>query len=1721
MTMVWRKGAHIALGCALLIGFQLYGIAGLVQNEPPRGSVFGVAYSERTLAPIPKTYVRLLLQESLDQSRQEAPDEYSPPAEPEAVRYRAQGWDAERYAWYECGYTCAPDESLWEAVADAQGRFQLRGIPAGIYEVEARSSWHDLYAPNAYYDYPERRVRVVVRDGGRVDLNLALKPPDPFLELIHPQAVYYPDEPLRVGVRGYNDDDTIRLTLHRVHYPSKEGLPSGLYRFLNEVRYGWWRSDVPLGKALEHYASHLEAIWSHDAPIRGRDPEGVFTQYVEVPKQPEGTYLLEAYSGNNHQVAVLVASSVGVVSKISSEGTEVWCTDLRTGQPLPNVAVRAHGWYVSNDKTTSQRPQMRLIAQGRTNRNGLAQLEFLTPQVSDNYRYTETLIAVHSPRTGELVHWGYVRTAPWREATDTGEQVTGALYTERPIYRPGHTVHFKGIARLGTMLDYRLPPPNTPVQISILNPKDEIVYETRTTTNGMGAFHASFPTSPEAETGYYTIRARVGDYGTIAELVPLSAYRKPTYRITLKPDRELYLPNETVRIPIQTEYYFGMPVPNTQLSYTVYRREQWRWYDYWDEEYDWLPDEDWEEYDNYYSDYGQVVQTGELTTDSAGRATLMLRTNELLPTEDYGGLPYWAAVDISYEYTVEVHALSEGWEGAKARASFEAAPSNWEATLVPETEFGETGTVYRYRVRLTDRRTGEPVQAALQWQAVLKLQAGSRTRVAEQHQGTLQTNAQGVAEFQFTPDLSGDWEVSITGRDTDGNRFQTRHYLWVSGARYAPWWARRQDANALEVRLQKRAYEVGEPVEVAIRTPHRDAAFYITVEGDRLYHSQVVRAQGALTRVRLPAATREQIPNAFVSVCMVRNKELVRREVEYRVGKGHGALQVQAQPDKPRYEPGETMLVRLQTADTQGKPIPAEVSLGVVDEAIYAIREDSPAAIRRAFYSRQWNRVETDFSAYWLALQGDKGAVETIRRDFPDTAYWQPTIRTDARGQATVRVRLPDNITEWRLTAIAHTADTRIGYARAKVKAAKDLMARLRLPMWLVEGDRTEINAIVSNDTDQPLEAAVELRAPDGVRTQTVRIPARNSITLRWDYTPKSLGEQRFLLIAREKGGRLRDAEERTLTVKPLSLTETDSRAVLLNAERTLTLTMRPDALPNRATLTLRSFPSASAIALDSLPYLLDYPYGCVEQTVSRFVPAILAKRAAEQLGAPMDAETQRKIAEIAEQSLQRLARMQLENGGWGWWEKDEARAWTTAYAVWGLHKAQQAGVPVPETMYRRGIDALRRLIVQDLARTPEHERREQWLNLYDWTFPLLALASVDPTPPDALRYDLSGVIPEWVAYLTERRPIDDQRSYRSRDLQMYRLHLSAILQRWRSLPNADAHLRALWRALERDALEDRSHIDWEPNRTDEDWYWVSWASIETQATALQALLEARPLATALFGVPQRYEQMVSKTVTGLALGYHNGRWYSSRDTALAVEALLEYSLRYERNSYREGAYEVWLNGQRVRTIEVRAQDARRRPALTLRLEGLPWRAGENTLVLRPVRGAPLVSMTFEQPRKLAFQDADAPAGPLQLRVYRVERPAEMTTPGERLRPLRSGETVRTGDLLRIDVVARMPQKVSRLDYTVLETPFPAGCAPFDTEAFLSAWWWDYIHEEIRDDRAAAFRSRWERGNEYRYTLLARAESPGEYTILPAHLWGMYAPYQAHSNPFRIRIAAR
>ncbi|MCS7190205.1 MAG: MG2 domain-containing protein, partial [Fimbriimonadales bacterium] len=508
-----------------------------------------------------------------------------------------------------------------------------------------------------------------VREGERVEVDLPMTPPDPFLELVHPQAVYYPDEPLRVGIRGFHYEDTMRLTLYRVRSEGTQPPPLALHNFLSDLRYGWWHpSRSELRKQMERFRPSMQVVWEEDAPVRGRDPEGVYIQYVSLPRQPEGTYVLTIEAGDLIQAALICLSSVGVVSKSGQGIVEVWCTDLRTGQPIPNAEVRIFGRHFTGG-AKHEPTAVRAMAAGRTNAQGLWRVQ-IGSLAGEEWR--KPMLAVRSPRSGALVHWGRLHIGGYSHAEEA-EPLVGTLYPERPIYRPGDAIHIKGIARLGSPPDYRLPPPGTPVTISIINPREELVYETRTTTSPMGSFHFDFRTSPEAETGFYQVVARVGNYGTLSASVPLSAYRKPTYRILVKPSNTLYMPGETVRAEIRTEYYFGMPVPNTRLVYTLYRREKFLWEESLYSAVDYV-DAETDVYEDEYSgegSYGQVVATGELDTDAAGRAVLRLPAEQLLPQPDADDMPDWAGDSLSYAYTLEVFALSEGWEGAKGSAEFE------------------------------------------------------------------------------------------------------------------------------------------------------------------------------------------------------------------------------------------------------------------------------------------------------------------------------------------------------------------------------------------------------------------------------------------------------------------------------------------------------------------------------------------------------------------------------------------------------------------------------------------------------------------------------------------------------------------------------------------------------------------------------------------------------------------------------------------------------------------------------------------------------------------------------------------------------------------------------------------------------------------------------------------------------------------------------------------
>src|SRR5262249_58494957 len=214
------------------------------------------------------------------------------------------------------------------------------------------------------------------------------------------------------------------------------------------------------------------------------------------------------------------------------------------------------------------------------------------------------------------------------------------------------------------------------------------------------------------------------------------------------------------------------------------------------------------------------------------------------------------------------------------------------------------------------------------------------------------------------------------------------------------------------------------------------------------------------------------IPNVYLGVCYVQNGEMYTHDRLLSVPAKSKFLNIEIVADKKQYKPGQLAKYTVLARNADGSPASgAELSFGVVDEAIYSVRPDGTPDIRKAFYGKRYNQVQTNFAAsyYFQGHSGEKGVKlalnrpsyqladfknegqynePRIRKDFKDTSFWKPDLVTDAAGKATVDVTLPDNLTTWRATARAITSDTKVGSAISRVVARKDLILRLETPRF-------------------------------------------------------------------------------------------------------------------------------------------------------------------------------------------------------------------------------------------------------------------------------------------------------------------------------------------------------------------------------------------------------------------------------------------------------------------------------------------------------------------------------------------------------------------------------------------------------------------------------------------------------------------------------------------------
>jgi len=1402
-------------------------------------------------------------------------------------------------------------------------------------------------------------------------------------------------------------------------------------------------------------------ISQRDVPITEADREGFYHKRIKLETPGVGLYLMDVSHAGNTVCAWAMVTDTALITKRARDQFLAYVVDMKTGQPQGGnpIQILRGG---------------RKIAAGRTDAGGLARFTIARPSggSEDGFGSNSGLTAVALRGDDEAImgrdYYSYEEEGAF----------TVHAYTERPIYRPGQRVYYKGIARrvLDPGMRYTVPKKEA-VAVEIRDPEGERILKEQRSTNGFGSFSGSVELSPEAPTGVYTMVTSVGGEEHTHDIV-VASYRKPEFSVEVTPAKPRYRRGETVEMTVSAQFYFGVPLAGAKVKYSVSREADWSGR---------YAGEDTEDDSAFYAEeaegegyegegegggYGETVKEGELRLDENGKATIRVSSRPDDKADD-SSREVQAEV-FSTNVTVTDDAEREVSGDGKARVT----AGDFRLAVRPEGYVAEPAKPANIFVTATDY-DGKPVA-----NVPVELEIGFDRWNANYTESTYKlvgekratTGPNGRATFAMTPPKSGSLRLKARAWDRAGGSIQDNAYLWVAGDEGGDFGTRYAD---LSLHTDKRRYKSGETARVLINADRLGQTALLTVEGTKIHRTIAVPLKQRSTIVRLPVLA-EYGPNVFLAACYVRDKHFAQSQISLRVSVPEREVTVKVQADRKEYEPGDKVQYQVRTLDNKGQPVPCEVSFGVVDESIYALREDQPRALRDAFYPRRYNGVNT---AYSFAVQylGDAAKAEpqiTARKKFPDTAYWQPALQTDDDGKATISVTLPDNLTTWRATAVAQTATTAFGRETNKIIVAKEFFVRLEKPRFLTQRDQSRLFALVHNETGKKQTAYVKLVAEgltsEAETTQTLSVEPGQVGQAVWPVTAEKLGDAKLRVTAwtpKGEGAQYTDGLEVSLPVRAHGREEITGLAGELTASRPATevVTLKPEAIGDAGRLTVRITPSIVNSLVGALKYLIGYPYGCTEQTMSRFLPDILVQRVLR-LSGTRDAKMEAELPRMVRDSLTRLYRMQHESGGWGWWEHDTDDAWMTAYVLYGLATAQSEGYTVSPDVLARA----RKAAVNLLSKIAKGDDETRAYLLY-----ALALSG-DQNTARAGRAKL-----------------------RIRGMSSVSLSYAVLLDQLlgTSGPTALAEMES------RAVTEDRM-THWKYG-TPVYWCDSDWNDRSATAAGLRAMLAVN-----------KNDPRVPSVLRWLMAQRTGDYWGNTRDTSFVLAALCDYLRSHPEAAAPRGEVRVRLNGESLHTYALTpdldlnqpvdtSRRYERRPVsgdLVLRVPQSSLRGGKNELTLERVGGTSPVFYSIEMRQTVASEDMPAvsPSNIGVTREYLRLKPRKAGSDRWSLQTEPTNNQLDQGDRIRVKLTINVPRDMS---YVLIEDAFPSGCEVTERgtadEVVDWGYWWSSV--DVRDDRIAFFARRLSKGkHELTYNL--RAQTPGTYHTLPTLVQAMYAP---------------
>ncbi len=1534
---------------------------------------------------------------------------------------------------------------------DNNGTLFMPRIPTGRYKI------------TVYQRHTNGESHCDVFEGNRTDVEVAVRPTEPRMTVVQHMRVFSSAESAKIAVNGFIDSG---------RYPHKDSLKIRLFRTrvsqvlnnserVNDFRtYAWGQSAkeglLPKTMLEPKGMEPPTKQWEKILPILKEDVSGFFFERLDFGRLARGFYLLDVEHGKEQGWSWLLVTDTAIVVKQVGSQMLTYTTDMQTGKPLSGVTLTAYQGQNQLSQTVSDE-------------NGLSEsridFEGRRASADDAGANRMWIIARHGDDEA-IAAQGYTNEGQ-------GEYRVHA-YTDRPIYRPGQLIQFKGIVRQlkAPYLDNSKPlsnpediahpytvPANASVEVQVHDQQDETYFKQTLQTNAYGAFSGSLTLADDAPTGVYTMVTHIGGE-TFTHDIVIASYQKPEFEVKVTPGKPYYLPNEQVEFTISGQYYFGAPMAGTKVTWSTYSNTDWS-----------------TETDDSESDFSEDLPeyTRHTSMEEAGNTSLhgegFLDVNGKLVVRFPA--PAFKDPDApqSLQYNIHAEVQPSGQEASTIlEGKVRVVAGEVLLSVLPQGYAVSPNQPTNILVTAKDQK-GNPIpnlpltleSGRQRWEGHDWDEGGEKSiyTLLSTLNGT--TDAQGQVVLSYTPQKSGDIMLKARAKDSAGRAVLGRSNLWVVGKS-----GDNLDMEYTDLTLltDKKNYAAGETARVLINTAKIGQKVLLTVEGDRIYDKRVVPITSCSTIVELPVRA-EYGPNVELGACYVKNKHFAQSHTSLRVATAEHNINIDVTPDRPsvkgalpRYQPQDRVTYKVRTTDTQGKPIACEFSMAVVDEAIYALREDSLKAIAENFYPKRFNRVQTFFS-FAVEYLGDADKAEpqmTARKKFPDTLYWNPSLQTNAQGEATISVPLQDNLTTWRATVLAHTTDTRIGWKTSKLLSTKDFLLRLEKPRFLTQFDRSQLSAIVLNDTGTPQTALVRLKADnlkvEGENTQRITLQPGEQKAVDWNVVAEQSGTAKLRVTAWTLGGThpYTDGVEMPLPIEPHGRTEFQTFSGQVTSQRPQVEVVRfdPHAAPNHSRLTLILTPNLTGALLGSLDYITGYPYGCVEQTTSRYLADLMVQKTFKG-NSPLQPEEMQKMVKAG---IKRIFEMQnKEKGTWGWWRYDEANLWMTAYALYGLAEAKAQGYAVPEQMLTLAKSGVKALLDKPTQENADPQKEYYAMVLY--AFAKLGDSEIYNRYRPTLRLD--GMSTEALAYL-----FFADRLFGKED--------KAVIKRIDSR-----------RISKRDMNFWQSQVG------------TFESDITTTAMALRVLIARKP-----------NDPKILPTLRWLMYKRTGTYWVSTRDTLAVLAALGDY-LQTQPSFSPMGEVVVRVNGKEIQRVPVSASD--RTAELKVKIPLNVLQPEKNDVTLERVGGNSPVFYALEMRQTVQTPEIKEvfPTG------FRIEREYLRLTSKQgknntwSLDTEETGNQLKSGDNIRVRLTIYTPQA---LDHVLIEDPYPAGCAISERgteDEVVSGWhyWWSQV--DVRDQKIAFFAQNIPAGKHVlEYNL--RARTPGTYKVLPTFLQPMYAP---------------